>query len=174
MKCVVIVNVGRLCCCNKPPQCCLLVRGLNNRGLLLSDGHRLWIQLLPRADVFYIRIQYCTPCLLHSEKSEEGTWVQHFLFPPRSDCSAHILLMVCSVAQSCLTLWDPMDCSPPGSSVRGIFLARKMEWVAILFSRSWIHISCISCIAGDASLPGSPFFMVMMCATVPATKKLIF
>ena len=41
----------------------------------------------------------------------------------------------CSVAQLCLTLWDPMDCSPPGSSVHGIFQARILEWVAISFSR---------------------------------------
>ena len=39
------------------------------------------------------------------------------------------------VAQSCLTLCDPIDCSPPGSSVRGILQARILEWVAIPFSR---------------------------------------
>ena len=38
------------------------------------------------------------------------------------------------VAQSCPTLLDPMDCSPPGSSVHGIFQARVLEWVAIAFS----------------------------------------
>ena len=38
------------------------------------------------------------------------------------------------VAQSCPTLSDPMDCSPPGSSVHGIFQARVPEWVAIAFS----------------------------------------
>ena len=37
------------------------------------------------------------------------------------------------VIQSCLTLCDPMDCSPPGSSVRGILQARILEWVAISF-----------------------------------------
>ena len=43
------------------------------------------------------------------------------------------------VAQSCLTLCDPMDCSLPGSSVHGIFQARVLRWVAISFSRgsSW-------------------------------------
>ena len=43
------------------------------------------------------------------------------------------------VAQSCLTLWDPMDCSLPGSSVHAIFQARVLEWAAISFSRgsSW-------------------------------------
>ena len=39
------------------------------------------------------------------------------------------------VAQSCSTLCDPVDCSPPGSSVHGILQARILEWVAISFSR---------------------------------------
>ena len=38
------------------------------------------------------------------------------------------------VAQSCLTLSDPMDCSPPGSSVHGISQASVLEWGAIAFS----------------------------------------
>ena len=38
------------------------------------------------------------------------------------------------VAQSCPTLSDPMDCSPPGSSVHGIFQARVLEWGAIAFT----------------------------------------
>ena len=48
-------------------------------------------------------------------------------------------MCTCLVAQSFLTLCDPMDCSPPGSSVHGILQARVQEWVAILFSRvsSW-------------------------------------
>jgi len=41
-------------------------------------------------------------------------------------------------AQSCLTLSDPMDCSPSGSSIHGIFQARVLEWGAIAFSEeSW-------------------------------------
>ena len=42
---------------------------------------------------------------------------------------------VSEVAQSCPTLFDPMDCSLPGSSVHGIFQARVPKWVAIAFSR---------------------------------------
>ena len=47
------------------------------------------------------------------------------------------------VSQSCLTLCDPMDCSPPGSSVLGILQAGILEWVAIPFSRgsSWPLVS---------------------------------
>ena len=41
----------------------------------------------------------------------------------------------CSVAQSCLTLCDPTDCSPPGSSVHEILQARILEWVVISSSR---------------------------------------
>ena len=53
------------------------------------------------------------------------------------------------VVQSCLTLWDPMDCSLPGSSVHGMPQARILEWVAISFSRrsscprGWTRVSGI-------------------------------
>ena len=61
---------------------------------------------------------------------------------------------VFSFAQWCPTLCDPMDCSPPGSSVHGIFQARILEWVGISSSRVsfWprdqTHVSCFSCTAG--------------------------
>ena len=58
---------------------------------------------------------------------------------PRLSSSSQALVFfwegVCVSAQSCLTLCDPVDCSPPGSSVRGILQARTLEWVAIPFSR---------------------------------------
>ena len=38
--------------------------------------------------------------------------------------------------QSCLTLCDPIDCSPPGSPIPGILQARTLEWVAISFSNA--------------------------------------
>ena len=56
---------------------------------------------------------------------------------------------VCSVAQLCPTLCDPMDCSPPGSSVHGISQASMLEWVTISSSRGSsqprdrTHVSCI-------------------------------
>ena len=54
------------------------------------------------------------------------------------------------VAQSCLTLCDPMDCSLPGSSVHGIFQARILEWVTISLSkvssqpRDQTQVTCIA------------------------------
>ena len=62
-----------------------------------------------------------------------------------------VCVCVCACAQSCPSLRDPVDCSPPCSSVRGIFLVRMLEWVAISSSResSWPRnktcISCVSC-----------------------------
>ena len=78
------------------------------------------------------------------------------------------------VAQSCLTLLDPMDCSLPGSSVHGIFQARVLEWGAIAFSEissilkhhlfktfcyftyhpqnAFDHFQCIFCILKDVGL----------------------
>ena len=75
---------------------------------------------------------------------------------------------VCAVAQSCLTLCNPMDCSPQGVSVHGVFQTRILEWVAISFSRgssptlgSKLHLLHPSCIA-------SGFF-----TTVPWGKSLL-
>ena len=45
------------------------------------------------------------------------------------------------VSQSCPTLRDPMDCSPPGSSIHGIFQARVLEWGAIAFSALHVQTS---------------------------------
>ena len=62
------------------------------------------------------------------------------------------------VTQSCSTLCDPVDCSPPGSSVHGILQIRIVEWVAMLFSRGyswpsdWTQVSCIT----GRSLPSEP------------------
>ena len=61
---------------------------------------------------------------------------------------ANYYYYIFEVAQSCLTLCDPMDCSPPGSSVHGIFQARVLEWGDIFFSRrssrprDWTLVSC--------------------------------
>ena len=67
--------------------------------------------------------------------------------------SHFILVCVCVLAkwlQSCLILWDPMNCSPPGSSVHGILQKRMLESVAMAFSRRssqprhWTHVSYVS------------------------------
>ena len=56
-----------------------------------------------------------------------------------------LLLFICLVTQSSLTLCDPIDYSLPGSSVHGILQARTLEWVAISFSR-YIYKVKIFCV----------------------------
>ena len=65
--------------------------------------------------------------------------------------SFHFLISMCVlVAQSCPTLCNPMDCSPPGSSVHGILQAGTLGWVATSFSRGssrprdQTRVSCIT------------------------------
>ena len=55
---------------------------------------------------------------------QASKWFHRSIAQPRKD-----VLHVCSVAKSCLCY--PMDCSPPASSVHGVFQARILEWVAI-------------------------------------------
>ena len=64
--------------------------------------------------------------------------------------------------QSCLTLCDPIDSSPPGSTIPGILQARTPEWAAISFSNAWkwkVKVKSLSCTTlcdpTDYSLPGS-------------------
>ena len=76
-------------------------------------------------------------------KSDTVFTVSHLFTMIRSD-------QIRSVAQSCLTLSHPMDCSLPGSSVHGTFQARILEWVVIplcqgIFqTQGWNWVSCIA------------------------------
>ena len=69
-------------------------------------------------------------------------WVHH-LFPtnlplsqvPTQEQEIEVNPCCCLVSKSYLTVYDPMDCSPPGSSVHGISQATILEWVASAFFR---------------------------------------
>ena len=56
---------------------------------------------------------------------------------PPGKRSTHSAAAAAKSLQSCLTLCDPIDGSPPGSAVPGILQARTLEWVAISFSDAW-------------------------------------
>ena len=93
----------------------------------------IWIGRCPKS---YVLCNYYVPLILAS--------VAILLTPLNSIVGA------CSAIQLSLTLWDSMDCSPPGSSVHEIFQARILEWVAMLSSRgSSQHRdrTCVSCIS---------------------------
>ena len=102
-------------------------------------GTQLWLLGVQTDDVFWPHTQSCQLCFCWQ-------WLMGRI--RHGDCA--LLICVCSVAQSCLTLWDPMDCSPPSSSLHGSSQARIPKWVAISYSRgsSWprnrTQVSCIS------------------------------
>ena len=74
-------------------------------------------------------------------------------------------MCVWSVTQLCLTLCIPMDCSPPGTYVRGTFQGRMLEQVAHSYAREssrlrdWTYIACVSCI-GTTVPPGKPTLFI--------------
>ena len=102
-------------------------------------------------------IQMVTTTL--KEGGNEPLWLSESFFP-----KSHPLTLAAAAAakslQSCLTLCDPIDCSPPGSSVPGILQARILERVAISFYNACRHAkllqSCLTlCDPIDGSPPGS-------------------
>ena len=80
-------------------------------------------------------------------------WAIYLMFTVPTAAAAESL-------QSCLTLCDPIDGSPPGSSVHGILQARTQEWVAISFSNACMHAKLLQscptlCSPMNSSPPGS-------------------
>ena len=66
-------------------------------------------------------------------RSKNIKWLNHFIKK-----MLQTKWVKSEVTQSCQTLCNPMDCSPPGSPIHEIFQARVLEWVAISFSKEWI------------------------------------
>ena len=58
----------------------------------------------------------------------------HYISTTSATVIAYAAAAAAKLRQSCLTLCDPIDSSPPGSPVPGILQARTLEWVAISFS----------------------------------------
>ena len=99
----------------------LLVLGITNSDIIQASGPHTW---------------------------SGWTAIPHSPSTVPSSCPHSLLVWVCVCTQLCLTLCNPMDCSPPGSSVHGISQARILEQVAISCSQgsSWpqdqTYISC--------------------------------
>ena len=78
--------------------------------------------------------------------------------------------VLCLVIQSCLTLCDPMDCSPLGTSVYGVTSGKNTEWVAMPFSRGssqprdWTQVSCTA----------GRFFAIRATREAPKHSQLLF
>ena len=95
---------------------------------------------------FILRTYFFHSCFIVFAKP--NIWTVSRLIP--INCSFHnsmvpcmfskfvLYVFVCVCTQSCPTLYDPMDSSPPGSSVHGIFQARILKWVVIFYSFYYI------------------------------------
>ena len=84
----------------------------------------------------YCRTKGPARCRMATSGWPKGSW-SISLLPHNQPIArkSHNLQKWSEVAQSCLTVCDPMDCSLPGSSVHGIFQVIVLEWIAISFSR---------------------------------------
>ena len=100
-----------------------------------------------------------------------------------SECSYSLILSLPQFAaaaaakslQSCLTLWDPIDSSPPGSPVPGILQARTLEWVAISSSNAWkwkVKVKSLSRVRLSAyqAPPSMGFFRQEYCLSIAISK----
>ena len=114
------------------------------RGNKFPDWRSEWSLLLSEAKNIPMKVWFygwCCPDL------EEAKGFMEALSPSRR--WEKFQRVVCVCVQLCLTLCDPMYCSPPGSSVHRISQARILEWVSIPFSRGslWLRdqtwVSCI-------------------------------
>ena len=129
--------------------------------------------------------------LLPVRSSNEEAVLQGFILKlgldsPSMGLTDHSLsqlsLCLCSVAQSCQTLYNPMDYSLPGSSVRAVFHARILEWVAVSHSRgfSWPRDwTCVSCIGRQIlyhwatwEAPLLPLILLVIISTRPWSQPL--
>ena len=120
--------------------------------------------LLPNYSVLF----YHYPLLLRLYTSLESAWWKHHpvmcnqtslpdpaqMFVPISVPWIHTAAAAAKSLQSCPTLCDPIDGSPPGSPVPGILQARTLEWVAISFSNAWkwkVKVKSLSCVRPSAT-----------------------
>ena len=99
-------------------------------------------------------LSFLSPSHLEQTKSSGLQRAYYLLRQPPSHSLSFLgvkLGVLFLVAQSCLTLCNPIYCSPPGASVHGVFQARILEWVAVQTSRGSPqprHGTQVSCIAG--------------------------
>ena len=75
--------------------------------------------------------------MLNSERQQYFKFLNDSFLLERASNPASAAAAAARSLQSCLTVCDPIDGSPPGSPIPGILQARTKEWVAISFSNGW-------------------------------------
>ena len=84
-----------------------------------------------------------------ASRSRKSWYFTSSLKAGKVQCPSSKAVAAAKSLQSCLTLCDPIDGSPPGSPVPGILQARTLEWVAISFSNAWkwkVKVKSLSCV----------------------------
>ena len=126
-----------------PHECIIIWQCVSTRlkvltSLELSLLSIYLLSVLFSTDVCWMnrRTTYCS-MVFQSQKDVRFINVTESQKPSHTHktCVTHCCAVLCLAAQSCPTLCNPMDYSPPVSSVHGILQARILEWVAVLFSR---------------------------------------
>ena len=127
-----------------PPRIAIIKKSTNNKcwsrcgekGTLLNCWWECkQVQLLWRTVWRFLKTKNRTAIWTCWAYIWRKTWSKRIHAP---QCSLqHCLLLTAKSLQSCPTLYDPIDRSPPGSPVLGIPQARTLEWVAISFSNAW-------------------------------------
>ena len=90
----------------------------------------------------------------HEDIESQKYWITFQVHPACKKDLKTILGCVLTL-QSCPALWNPMDCSPRGSSIHRILQAKILEWVAMpsfrgsYWPRDWTCVSCVSCTASE-------------------------
>ena len=169
---------GKVVCQDPSSDCCkVLPPSLSQSNSHWSNpadsaetpGGPAWLEKLTKwlttLEELQVRPWLCFP---HEELCSQGRPLGVVLcLPGGGECGHCVCVCVCvhapACALSCLTLWNPMDCSSPGFSVHRIFQARILEWVTISCSRGsshprdWTCVSCVCCIWQADSLPFTPW-----------------
>ena len=112
-------------------------------GFLRRNQMTTSISHFPAASAWFSRHHGLLEDVHWFDKLGKGLWQsggspKDHMFPTVGEATKSSILWSSPGAQSQLTLCDPMDCSPAGSSVHGIFQARQLAWVGISYSYIWI------------------------------------
>ena len=119
------------------PAFCMMYSAykLNKQGVNMQPWHT----------PFPIWNQSAVPCPVLTVAS----WPAYKFLKRQIRWSGIPILAAAKSLQSCMTLCDPIDSSPPGFPVPGILQARTLEWVAISFSNAWkwkVKVKLLSCV----------------------------
>ena len=125
-----------------PPFSCIALPTQGPHGMFHIETDK---QKSPGKKSCSVTLLLCPPQYIKENRIKEWIWQQI------GQGWIQGLFMLCAKSlQSCPILCDPMDCSPPGTSVQGILQARTLKWFAIPFSRGssrprdWTQVSCIA------------------------------